>query len=236
MITGFVFGFDDKQSTFILSGWIFNYLKFVILSFIAWIVYFLTQNHFSKVYGCNIDYKIWSIERFGFAKGAHLPLKFGKLTIKKIPLGIILPILISFLSDGGLYFTAVISSIVSIVPAYRLGRMFTKLTEIEEAKVAVSGPLSLIGLAVLIKIFDVEPLNELVLVSSMIALSNMFPLPGLDGIKVLFGSRLWYIFSASFVLASAFLLNFVSGFSALILGLLIALFVLFHYFYKKNQS
>ena len=167
----------------------------------------------------------------------HFPRKiFGLFSIKKFPLGIIIPLLVSFLSDGGLYFVAILSSAVIIDPLYRLGRHYTHLSDFEEAKIAVSGPISNILLAVLIKIFNIAPLKDLTFVCSVIAISYMLPLPGLDGLKVFFGSKLLYIFSVIFILTTAFLLNFVGGFAALFIGLIFGLLAISSYFYKASQN
>jgi len=166
----------------------------------------------------------------------YLPKKvFGFFNIKQIPLGVIFPLLVSILSSGGLFFTSVLSSVTSVKPIYRLGRNYTFLSDFEEAKIAVSGPMSNIVLAILIKMFDIAPLNEMIFVCSMIAICYMFPLPGLDGLKVFFGSKLLYIFSVVFILTTAFLLNFVSGMLALVMGLSFGLTAMVNYFFKKNK-
>ena len=90
-------------------------------------------------------------------------------------------------------------------------------------------------LAILIKALGLNGLNDLVFVCSITAVCYMLPLPGLDGIKVLFGSRLLYVFSAAFILISAFLLNFLNGFIVLGVSLAIALIILANYFYKTHQ-
>ncbi len=239
MLSGFVFGFDDKEAVFEFSNWFFNFLKFAIYSFIALVVYAGAQYFVANKYGTTVNYNFWGVQRFSYTKGAYLrPIKFGPFTIKikKIPLGILAPLLITFLSSGGLFFTGIISSVFTINPAYRLGRLFTKLTEFEEAKIAVSGAFANILLAILIKGMEINSLDNLVLVCSITAVSYMLPFPGLDGIKVYFGSKLLYIFSFAFILISAFSLNFISGFITLILAFLAALTILISYFYKKNQS
>ena len=63
------------------------------------------------------------------------------------------------------------------------------------------------------------------------ALFNLLPLPGLDGMKLFFGSRSLYIFGVLFVILSMFLINY-----NLILGLIasfvISLIILTLYFKK----
>ncbi|MBI2671496.1 hypothetical protein HYX16_01040 [Candidatus Woesearchaeota archaeon] len=235
LITAFVFGFQDKEVTFVFSRWILNYLKFLILSLIALGTYIGAQTYLSHKYGSKTDYEIWSIWRIGFAKSSHLPMKlFGSLKLNYIYPGIILPLLVSFLSDGKMYFAAVLSSIITINPIYRFGKG-EHLTEFEEAKIALSGPLSNILMAFIIKIFEINFLKDLMLVNIFIAISYMLPFPGLDGIKVLFGSRYLYLASILFILISSLLLNFINGTAVLILSLIISLTALIVYFYRKNK-
>jgi Zn-dependent protease len=237
LITAFVFGFQDNEVTFVFPKWILNYLKFVILSIIALGIYICAQTYMSYKYGSKADYEVWSIGRIGFAKSSHLPMKlFGALKLNHIYLGIILPLLVSFLSDGNMYFVAVLSSIISVNPIYRLGKSFEQLTEFEEAKIALSGPLSNILMAFIIKIFEISFLNDLMLVNIFVAISYMLPFPGLDGIKVLFGSRYLYLVSILFILISSLLLNFINGTSVLIISLIISLTALLVYFYRKNKK
>ncbi len=235
ILSGFVFGFDDKEVRFIFSNWFLNFLKFIFFSAIALGVYAAAQYFVADKYGTRVDYSLWGVQRFGYHKAAYVhPIRFGPLSIKKFPLGIILPLLISFLSSGGLYFVGIIASAFTINPLYRLGRLFMKLTEFEEAKIAVSGPMANILLAIIIKMLNLDILNGLVFVCSITAVCYILPLPGLEGPKILFGSRFLYIFSSAFILISAFLLNFLSGFWVLFLSLLIALVILGHYFYKHS--
>ena len=215
--------------------WLFNFVKFAFFSFLALLIYNYSQLYFSNLYGGKLSYKLWGIQRYGFERTSKLPKSFFGFTIKQIPLGIILPILVAILSGGGLFFVGVLSSVLLIDPLYRLGRLHTHLNDFEQAKIALSGPMSNILLAILIKFLEIKSLDNMILVCSMISISYMFPLPGLDGLKVFFGSRLLYIFSIVFILTAAFFLNFVSGLSALLLALLFGLAALINYFIKQNS-
>ena len=214
-----------------------NYFKFVVLSFFTLLIYYLSQRYLSQAYGSEIEYKLWSTRRYGFERTRKLPKRFFTYTLKEISLWLILPVLVAILSNGGLYFVPILSSLIVIKPLYRLGKQYKFLSEFEEAKISLAGPISSILLAILIKGFNITPLEDLVFVSSIIAISYMAPLPGLDGLKIFFGSRLLYTFSLIFILVCAFLLNFVTGFVALGIALLFALIALcihFRLFVKAN--
>lgn len=225
LILGFVFGFDDKRPVFELSSWLLNYLKATIFSFIALTIFLYTPNLFKEKYGCKIGYEIWNLKRFGikpwrtFAKKSRI----GSINvrIKSIPIGIIIPILITLLSKGSLYFVATLSMLTTIKPAYRIGKK-SVIQEFENAKIALIGPLTMILLAVLIQTIFPQ-LHDFTLISSMIAISYMLPLPGLNGATIFFSSKPLYTLSAVFIIITALLLNFISPILATIIATIFAI-------------
>ena len=63
----------------------------------------------------------------------------------------------------------------------------------------------------------------------MLAIAYIVPLPKLEGLYILYGSKVVYLFTLIFVLSAAFLLNFIGGFATLILGIVFAVIgVLIH--------
>ena len=110
----------------------------------------------------------------------------------------------------------------SINPAYRIGKQFTSLTEVEIAKISSIGIIANILFAILLKIINPILFEDMILLNVVVAISYLLPLPGLDGIKIIFGSRLLYAMVLAFVLVSAFLLNFIEGYATLILGIIAA--------------
>lgn len=209
-----------------------NYIKFVFFSFISLFLFVYTEKEVSRRYGCSSKWGLWKLFRYGFQKGAKFPMKFFGLKINYLPLGIILSLLITLFSKGQIFFVAILSSIVTLNPAYRLGKKFTKLTEYELAKIAVVGPLVCTVLAIILSFFG-NVFQDLVIVNLIFAISYMIPLPGLNGCKVFFGSKNLYVLSFAFILACAILLKFLNPLSAFILALIIALISLVVFFYYR---
>lgn len=159
-------------------------------------------------------------------------------TRKKItlPYGAIYPLLITLLSVGQIFFSAVTITEISVKPAYRIGRKYIKLTEFEYAKIAVIAPLTHILIAIILSFSEIPILKDFALINTMMALSYMLPFAKLLGSTVLFGSLPLYIFSAVFILASALFLNLLSGFYIILAAVILALVALITYlwqFYKK---
>lgn len=192
------------------------------------------QKYFIKKYGATSTHELWTNKRFWFWRSAQFPVKFFGYKINAFPSGIILPILIAIFSTGQILFVASLSCITKIVPAYRIGKKYTQLTEYELSKVALSGPLANILFAIILSLISKDIFHSLILVNSFIAISYMVPLPGLAGSDIFFGSKNLYIFGLAFILISAILLNYINAFSALIIAIIFAIVALAVFFYYRE--
>lgn len=230
LVLGFVFGFDDGKPLFVFSYWILNYLKFVVLSFIVLIIQELGQKLIAARSGCITEHRIWKIKRYGFARHREfIKLPFG---IENLYLGIIIPILLTILSSGQLKFAAVGLSLITINPAYRLGRKYAHLTDFETAKIALTGPLIAMLFALILKIFPVNSIAaNLIVISTAFALSNIIPLPRLDGFETFFGSKPLFVFGAAFLIGCYYLIIYMNLFTTLILSLIMAAILVVLYYY-----
>ncbi|HLD15615.1 MAG TPA: hypothetical protein VJB94_03485 [Candidatus Nanoarchaeia archaeon] len=230
LVLGFVFGFDDGRSSFMFSYWILNFLKFALFSLIVLVVQELGQKLIASRSGCTTEHRVWKIKRYGFSKSREFSkLPFG---IESLYLGFILPILIVILSSGQLKFAAVGLSLISINPMYRLGRKYTHLTDFETAKIALTGPLTAMLFALILKMFPATAITtNLIVISTAFALSNIIPLPKLDGAETFFGSKPLFVFGAAFIIGCYYLIIYLHLFTALILSLMIAAILLVLYYY-----
>lgn len=227
IILGIVFGFDDKLPFFNILSFILNLVKFMILSFIALIIHKQVLNFFANKAGATVELTLWKIKRLWFTPNAKS--KFS------IPLGIIIPLLVSFLSLGQIFFAATTSTEIKVKPAYRIGRKYISLTEFEHAKIAASAPLIHILIALVLSPINHTLIQDFALINTMLAIFLMIPLPGLLGNTILFGSKPLFLFSAVFILIIAILLKTLSPTLALILALLIALLATVYHLYRVNK-
>ena len=223
---GLVFGFDDGRPDFNLLYYLTNLLKFIIISFIILLIYYRIQKFFAHRLGATIKITLWQ------AKNLKIPFKKKKI---QFPLWIIIPLLISFLSRGQIYFATVLSTELIANPAQRLGRKHIHLTLFEKAKVLVPAPIILILIALLLN--PISFLKDIATVSLMISVFSMLPFPGLAGSEIFFGSKPIYIFSLVFILIIALLLNLLSSTTTLAIAIicgLVALITYLYRFYKKR--
>ena len=194
------------------------------MSFIALFIYDKAQKFFANRAGAVTNFSLWKAPKIKFI--------FFKKKSFYIPLWLVIPIIISFLSKGQIFFAALTTTSIIVKPAYRLGRKYINLTEFEHAKIAVSGPITLILISLILNPIDFQIINDFTLVTTMIAVFSLLPLPNLDGSTVFFSSKPLYIFNLVFALSIAILLKFLTTTYALVLALLAAIFATSYYLYK----
>jgi hypothetical protein len=240
LVLGVVFGFDDGRETFNLEWWFSNYISMVFLSLIMLSVFVGAQKAIAARYGCTVEYNMWKFRRFGFAKSEYLhglgekrEQQNGKIGI---PLGIILPLLIAFLSEGKAFFVVTGMAVVAAKAAHRLGRHFVHATEMETAKITAAGPLACGTVMLILKSVgsaEVFVQNGIV-ISMTMAVANMLPLPKIAGGTIFFASKFFYVFSLVFILVAAIVAWFISAQLAVIIALVTAiLVVIFTYYYME---
>ncbi len=116
----------------------------------------------------------------------------------------------------------------------RYGKKTVHITDYDEAKIAIVGPLVNIALMIIFQLFNSRgTFDTFVFINGMIALFHMIPISNLDGAKIFFGSKIMYFFSLAFMLGSVLLINVLSPIITLALAAVFALiFVIIYYYYK----
>jgi len=149
-----------------------------------------------------IEIKLWEIRQYGFRTHWHLK--------KPFPLGAFLPLIVTFLTVGYVYWMACFSFDVK-PKVYRAAKRwglysFSEMTEWHMGIIAASGVfinLVMAGIGYLLGFTDFARFNI------YFAAFNMIPLSDLDGNKVFFGSIVMWSFLAALSLIAlgyAFLL------------------------------
>ncbi len=238
IVLAFVFSFNIEQT---FSQWLKNFILMFILSGASLYVNLVAHKYAAYARGANAKFELWTIQRFGFGKASAAkgrpadPLLRLLYNIAFFPLNLwlVVPILVAFFSNGQLPFAAVGITSIAITSAHRLGKKYLHASEIETAKIAVVGPIINLMFALIIKtLFGLSGIaGDLVTINIALAVSNMLPLPRLDGSQVFFSSVLLYIFSMVFILGCAFLIFFLTIFPTLILSLIFAITILILYYY-----
>lgn len=242
LVVTFVFAFDDKQPTFQLGHWLINFLRVSIGVTLVVLVHYFGHKWAARRYGTDVKHKVWSIRRYGFAKRAHFPIKihFMNVTVIPIPsfpLGAVLAVIISFLSNGRFFFTPIEAIDVESGERKRLGRWKLKVLERETARIAFAGPAANMLFAFVLQSFNTSGMfDQIIWISCLYALYHMIPWSQLDGAKVFFGSIYLYVFGLAFLLLSFLLLMLLSPGIAFFVSLIGAIAVFVVFFLRMHLS
>ena len=157
------------------------------------------------------------MRQYGFKESMRLS-KFS------FPAGLLVPLALLFLTFGYLKFIAITVFEVTVLPRIR---SFAKISELQLSLIALGGIIAnlLVSFA-----FFLGGLNEFAKMNLYFAFFNLIPFSDLDGSKILFGSRLLWVFSFIFI-SSLMILFEISGLlTTLLSALIIALIVLVFYY------
>lgn len=232
----------------------------LILAFIAALVFALYEWDFSTPLKnlnfsliplafifCSIIYTFHALSQKLTAHFFDYDLDFTILSMKRkipeirktlvIPIGPILTLLITLISNGKFLFLILNSFDLKTNRVTRLGRKWTNIGDFEEAQIALAGPLAEIILLILFKILTpLSPIfHKAMFIASTICIFNMLPLPKVDGAKIFFGSRPLYITSLLFIILFIILIFHLSVLQTLLLSLLLSLIIGGIYLYKLNK-
>ena len=230
LLLGFIFSFREwGTDKFNITTGITNWLIYILILVFSIFIHSLTQKLIAKKLGASSTLIIWKAKQIWFYRNSKLK--------KAIPLGYILSLILAFYSFGYIKFTGVFGAkIEQTLP--RLKKKFPKLEEFEQGLIALSGSLANLLLAfiflILASLLNIE-LTRLVTVNFYLAIFTMFPFPSLNGIQVLFGSRVLYLISMIFILVSYFLINSENILLTIITALITAIVMGLIYFYNLSK-
>ncbi len=237
-------GFDDGSAVFQWTYWIGNFLRILFLSGVALIAHVVAQKVSARMNGFEAEYTYWGIQSFGLKNIFHpysrtnimtlmgkskekpFPRKIRFLNkeylIHAFPIGVVLSLIITVATAGKAFFLAIGEyTLLYKREGHRLGRKYLEVTQYEEAKIALAGPMTNIALIAITKVFNQHGIFDyFILINAALALFHMLPLPGLAGSKVYLGSRLLYVSCLVFMIAMVILAYTVSAIPMLIISLL----------------
>ncbi len=171
-----------------------------------------------------------------------MALKLGMKAEQKIwwP-GLILGLVLAFLSKGRIEMYAASAVFITLLPKHRLGGYRYRESVSTLAKTALAGPVLNIILAttaVLLNWFGVLPQTisqPIFLFNLYFAAWNLLPIPPLDGSRIIYYSRLVYVFLVSSLIAYIVLISLFNVYSyiwAIIIGIIC--WFLFLYFFEMK--
>ena len=177
-----------------------KFISSLLMFAIILIIYITAKKVTAYYYESEEESKIWSFQRYGWYSRSYFKYP--------VPIGIILPFLLSVLTFGYVKWFAVTESEVRPTPARAVKRhqiySFSEMTEWHLALISASGILASLIIAPVAYILNFP---ELARASIFFACFNLIPLGKLDGSRVFFGSIvLWVILAAISLIALAYAL------------------------------
>ena len=184
ILFAFVISFLQEINVFLIS---------LLIAFIILAVNILAKKIIAHNLDTEIEQKIWQFQRWGFYERSYFK--------KPIPVGILLPFLLVWLSYP-IGFFKVFTFLQFDIKAkssraakkHGLYR-FSELTEWHIAAIPLAGIAATLVLGIIAYILGgyASWLPLLAKYSIYYSLWNLLPLGQLDGTKILFGSRIWWI-------------------------------------------
>lgn len=158
----------------------------ILLSFIIIGINVLSKKIMANALDSDIENSIWFASRYGFKERSQFK--------KEIPLGVILPLVITAITFGIIKFTTILTYETSALKrraAKRFGYYsFTEMTDWHIALIGASGIFATLLLAFIS--YWIPSLEDLARYSAFYAFFNLIPFSKLDGAQIYFGSRvLW---------------------------------------------
>jgi len=201
LVCAFIFGFNDKQEVFELGHWIVNFIGAIIISGVAIFLHISAQ----KLWGIKVGYEA----RF-----------------KMSPYLLLIGLIVSVLSGGRWYFLAPGTIMLTHITSLRLGAFRHGYNYTLAGYVALAGPIMSVLAGMFVKViwqifnFTTPFLEQFIFFNFLLAFFSMLPLPGLSGLQVFFGSRMWFALGVGCVFGYLilFYMNMYSLFGALFIG------------------
>ncbi|MGM5487641.1 MAG: hypothetical protein ACQESG_01705 [Nanobdellota archaeon] len=206
---------NDGRPEFQLSAWLSNLFLMTVVVTISVLVKQLGYRLVGIHYGFRVEYKLWWY-------------------------GIIISLIVTFLSGGTVWILIPGGIIIHHMMIQRLGsfRYGTNIRTL--ALISAAGPLANVLFATAIKSLGLMGLLPDVFVSKLFlfnlayAAYSMLPIPPLDGSKVMYDSRLIYVFVTSFIILYAALAYYeVYSYLIALVGA-IAVWLLYYIYYESK--
>ncbi len=216
LIIGFIVSFRNwGEESFDLGIGLFNLISAILIVALGILAHVSLQRFYS--------YKLGYVARYeNFLYGA-----LGGL-------------ILCFASNGNLYFLSPGHVRLEHMPRLRMGEFRYGLNVWEYAKIAASGPLVNIVLAMFFKAFNFlgSPLIErAIFINILLAFFSMVPLPQTDGLDLFYGSRLLYFCTLGFFIGVTIAIYLLQGiWLAIVMGLVVALIATVIVFFVSEEG
>lgn len=222
-ILGLVFGFNDGLGSFVFSIWFNNFILNLMLISIVVLTFFVSIKLISNFFNYESKFCVWKLKQYSYSKKAHFPIKY----INNFHLGTFIALVVTLISNGILYFTAIF--IVKFKEKKKIGKERIYLKGFTKAAILSIAILIMLILNLLFKVGGIE---RGFLIGFWFIIWNLMPVGSLIGSKIFFGSRVLYFGLLIFVLLFSVILAIIPSLLGLLIALLFSIIAMIVYFYK----
>lgn len=139
----------------------------------------------------SIEIKPWTFQRYWISRSSYFK--------RPVSIGLILPIVLAFLSEGKIKFLAFLEFETKALPSkvskrYGLKR-YPNVMEWDDALIGFYSLLGVLSLGIISSLLDILFFKELAKYALIYSISNFIPISSLEGTKIFFGSRNLYVLS-----------------------------------------
>lgn len=211
----FIVAFNDGSGDFNMSHWLGNFFLWFIIVTISVIVKQVGHRLVGILYGFRVEYKLWWY-------------------------GLLFGVLIAFVTRGHVWVLIPGGIMIHIMKFHRIGWFRYGANFRAFSMISLFGPLANILFATFIKTlqiwFHLFPADSLIvdrifLFNLAFAAYNLLPIPPLDGSRVMYDSRLIYVFTFVAIATYALLAYFeIYSYILALIAAVIGWFLFYYYF------
>jgi len=213
----FIISFTEwGTGQFDLTAGLFNLFNSALIVALSILVHDAGQRIWGLAIGYKIEFKMWS---FGVALG----------------------LILAFVTNGKFWLIIPGTFMLHHLAGHRLGFFRYGINIIGQSMVALAGPLFTLMLIILLKIlYAVYPnplLQKAIMFNIIYNITNMLPIPLLDGGKIFFGSRMIYAFvMPAMIVATILMMVDIPVFFAVVLSLLVGVVLWIWYYISFERK
>ncbi len=210
LVAGYVINFPPTWLSWARnSGWALG----IILLFC------LTQKIVARNFSVGIRFKLWNVRRHWFWERSKL--------LFPLPAWLLYPLVLAWLSLGKVIWLAML--VFDIGERRRTGRKFAEVTEWQLSIIAMSGFITLIIASIIAQLAGQK---EFALICLWFCFFNAIPISTLNGAKIFFGGKIFWMFFFTLITAMLILTYFLNIFATTIIALILAGGIAFYYAFR----
>ena len=213
----FIISFREwGEGQFDLTAGLFNLFNSVLIVALSILVHDAGQRIWGLAIGYKIEFKMWSF-------------------------GVVLGLILAFVTNGKFWLIIPGTFMLHHLAGHRLGFFRYGINIIGQSMVALAGPLFTLMLIILLKIlYAINPnplLQKAIMFNIIYNITNMLPIPVLDGGKIFVGSRMIYAFvMPAMIVASILMIVDIPVFFAVVLSLLVGVILWIWYYVSFERK